>query len=82
MEEGVNVLSFYCLYSSGSASMPSRTACGWCPALNRCSDGMDRNRQDWLTNNCDKNNISEPDTCHASSQVGQACHLQPYGRDV
>jgi len=48
---------------------PSSMVCGWCPSLNRCSDGMDRNRQDWLTHNCDKNNISDLNSCHTASQI-------------
>ncbi|CAI8016171.1 Plexin domain-containing protein 1, partial [Geodia barretti] len=27
--------------------------CGWCDELQRCSDGIDRYRQDWLTAGCD-----------------------------
>ncbi|XP_041830335.1 plexin domain-containing protein 1-like [Melanotaenia boesemani] len=26
--------------------------CGWCNTLQRCSDGIDRHRQDWLDYNC------------------------------
>ncbi|KAM6898902.1 plexin domain-containing protein 1-like isoform 1-T1 [Lycodopsis pacificus] len=28
------------------------TNCGWCNTLQRCSDGIDRHRQDWLDYNC------------------------------
>ncbi len=28
--------------------------CVWCPLAERCSDGMDRHRQDWLIKGCDK----------------------------
>ncbi|OXA58296.1 plexin domain-containing protein 1 [Folsomia candida] len=31
--------------------------CAWCPKLNRCSSGWDRQRQDWMLNNCDKENV-------------------------
>jgi len=67
------------LARSGSEGTTSRNACGWCPALNRCSDGMDRNRQDWLHNNCDKNNISEPESCQAGSQIFPTPESQAQG---
>ncbi|XP_047464742.1 plexin domain-containing protein 1-like isoform X2 [Mugil cephalus] len=28
------------------------TGCGWCNTLQRCSDGIDRHRQEWLDYNC------------------------------
>lgn len=28
--------------------------CHWCDAVKRCSNGYDRKRQEWLTNQCDK----------------------------
>uniref|UniRef100_A0A3Q2CL22 Plexin domain containing 1 n=1 Tax=Cyprinodon variegatus TaxID=28743 RepID=A0A3Q2CL22_CYPVA len=28
------------------------TGCGWCNTLQRCSDGVDRHRQEWLDYNC------------------------------
>jgi len=37
--------------------------CRWCPNLNRCSDGTDRNRQDWLKNKCDSFNVSSVNFC-------------------
>lgn len=39
--------------------------CAWCPKLNRCSSGMDRNRQEWLINGCEKDdvNIQHPAKC-------------------
>ena len=40
-----------------------RLGCRWCPALNRCSDGTDRNRQDWLKNKCDTFNVSKSEYC-------------------
>lgn len=50
-------------------SGPHSINCGWCPILQKCSDGMDRNRQDWLTNNCDKKKISDLDACSATTPV-------------
>ncbi|RWS23521.1 Plexin domain-containing protein 2-like protein [Leptotrombidium deliense] len=29
-------------------------ACKWCESVKRCSDGFDRNREQWLNSNCDK----------------------------
>ena len=26
--------------------------CKWCDTIQRCSDGIDRHRKDWLNNNC------------------------------
>ena len=37
--------------------------CQWCPLLQRCSDGVDRERQLWLKHNCDSNNIVEVAKC-------------------
>lgn len=37
--------------------------CHWCPKLKRCSDGMDRARQKWLTNNCDKYKLDKIQQC-------------------
>lgn len=37
--------------------------CHWCPQLKRCSDGMDRARQKWLTNNCDKYKLDKIQHC-------------------
>ncbi|XP_054156544.1 plexin domain-containing protein 2-like [Oppia nitens] len=27
--------------------------CGWCDSINRCSDGYDRHRQEWIVKNCE-----------------------------
>lgn len=43
--------------------------CRWCPELGRCSDGTDRNRQDWLKKKCDSHNISRADMCPAPGQT-------------
>ncbi|XP_020292804.1 plexin domain-containing protein 2 isoform X2 [Pseudomyrmex gracilis] len=37
--------------------------CKWCPALNQCSTGTSRQRQDWVMKRCDAQNIKEPDNC-------------------
>lgn len=33
---------------------PANLECTWCPAVKRCSNGFDRKRQEWLSNNCEK----------------------------
>lgn len=43
--------------------------CRWCAELGRCSDGTDRNRQDWLKKKCDSHNISQVDMCPAPGQT-------------
>jgi len=47
--------------------------CKWCPSLQRCSDGVDRDRQLWLKHNCDNNNIMEEAKC------GMGGHISNYG---
>ncbi|XP_050315291.1 plexin domain-containing protein 2 [Anthonomus grandis grandis] len=37
--------------------------CSWCPSLNQCSTGTDRNRQLWLDKNCPLRNVSSPEHC-------------------
>lgn len=49
---------------------PSSLDCIWCPAVKRCSNGFDRKRQDWITNNCDK--ILKSDCSKTESNVQQA----------
>lgn len=44
--------------------------CSWCPALNKCSTGSDRKRQDWIESGCEKIQISEPLACPANGTKG------------
>ncbi|XP_026463115.1 plexin domain-containing protein 2 [Ctenocephalides felis] len=39
--------------------------CSWCEATNRCSSGLDRYRQEWLSKGCNINNVSKNDQCPA-----------------
>ena len=39
--------------------------CQWCPKVNRCSNGMDRKRQDWLLANCDSYNAKTMEQCNS-----------------
>lgn len=50
-------------YDDENSSTTHRLDCRWCSELNRCSDGTDRNRQDWLKNKCDSHNISKIGYC-------------------
>ena len=38
-------------------------SCTWCPDVHRCSDGADRLREHWDTNECGIKNISTIDQC-------------------
>lgn len=40
--------------------------CTWCPGLNRCSSGMDRNRQGWLSRGCERKKVQEEYACAAA----------------
>ena len=37
-----------------ATSCNSSFTCGWCPSLGLCSDGYDRQRQNWYNANCDE----------------------------
>ncbi|CAG7726554.1 unnamed protein product, partial [Allacma fusca] len=37
--------------------------CVWCISAGRCSDGTDRNRQDWITKGCLVDNVTLADQC-------------------
>ena len=41
--------------------------CRWCDSVQRCSDGFDRHRQDWLLKKCDSESHSKdtPNRCKA-----------------
>ncbi|XP_076253923.1 plexin domain containing lethal (1) G0289 [Rhynchophorus ferrugineus] len=46
-----------------SCVMAEDLECQWCPSLNQCSAGKDRNRQDWIDKGCDLRNISQEAKC-------------------
>ena len=48
-------------------SCNSTFTCGWCHSLNLCSDGYDRQRQEWYDNNCDDDAVIYCQTPQASS---------------
>ncbi|CAB3226399.1 unnamed protein product [Arctia plantaginis] len=39
--------------------------CTWCPQIQKCSSGTDRNKQDWLLRKCEKNTIVNVTGCVA-----------------
>jgi hypothetical protein len=43
--------------------------CVWCPMAERCSDGTDRDRQDWLIKKCQTQNAKNPVECHISANT-------------
>ncbi|KAJ8687503.1 hypothetical protein QAD02_023297 [Eretmocerus hayati] len=43
--------------------------CKWCSALQQCSTGTFRFRQEWLLKNCDKDNVREVQKCPARSLI-------------
>ncbi|KAH1013620.1 hypothetical protein HUJ04_002592 [Dendroctonus ponderosae] len=55
--------------------------CTWCPGLQQCSTGLDRNRQFWLDKDCENKNVSSVDSCSLiekskPSQIEPAKHLE------
>lgn len=40
---------------SSCLSSGEKLACNWCEAVKRCSDGIDRMRQNWVQNGCVEN---------------------------
>ncbi|XP_073973421.1 plexin domain containing lethal (1) G0289 isoform X2 [Rhodnius prolixus] len=41
--------------------------CKWCAAINRCSSGYDRHRQDWLVHSCEHTAINVTSDCTAGN---------------
>jgi hypothetical protein len=59
-----------------NVSATSDFECGWCPALSRCSDGIDRRRQEWLRANC--HNDADLSFCEDNSEeVTSTTQSQP-----
>ncbi|KAH9630180.1 hypothetical protein HF086_000740 [Spodoptera exigua] len=40
--------------------------CTWCPQIQKCSSGTDRNKQDWLLRKCEKTTIVNATSCAAT----------------
>lgn len=61
-----------CLATTVTEANGEDQECMWCDSARLCSDGYDRNKQNWLKNNCDKtrNNIKgSPETCDTAASV-------------
>lgn len=78
-----------CTSCLATSSNKAELECRWCPVpgqsqgqlLGRCSDGTDRNRQDWLKRKCDVHNVSLASVCPLPGQVyptHQEQDLYPY----
>ncbi|XP_076856268.1 plexin domain-containing protein 1 isoform X2 [Brachyhypopomus gauderio] len=52
------------------------SGCGWCNVLQRCSDGIDRHRQEWLDYSCSEE--AKEGTCEAYAQGGADSSISPY----
>ncbi|XP_022099934.1 plexin domain-containing protein 2-like [Acanthaster planci] len=44
--------------------------CGWCSALNTCSSGFDRNRQEWIDAGCDQEKHTDVAHCPTGISAG------------
>ncbi|XP_030610901.1 plexin domain-containing protein 1-like isoform X2 [Archocentrus centrarchus] len=56
------------------------TSCGWCNTLQRCSDGIDRHRQEWLDYNCPeeaKGTCEDYNTVLPEASVSSFNHSSP-----
>ncbi|XP_036428857.1 plexin domain-containing protein 1 isoform X1 [Colossoma macropomum] len=52
------------------------SGCGWCNVLQRCSDGIDRHRQEWLDFSCSEE--AKEGTCEDYTQGGADSSISPY----
>ncbi|CAG2065727.1 unnamed protein product [Timema podura] len=50
----------------------SHYTCYWCPHANRCSNGLDRLRQDWLTRGCDTSALDTSEQCPAIEEINKS----------
>ncbi|XP_026887733.2 plexin domain-containing protein 1 isoform X2 [Electrophorus electricus] len=52
------------------------SGCGWCNVLQRCSDGIDRHRQEWLDYSCSEE--AKEGTCEDYAHEGAESSISPY----
>ncbi|XP_030631634.1 plexin domain-containing protein 1 [Chanos chanos] len=52
------------------------SGCGWCNTLQRCSDGIDRHRQEWLDYGCSEE--AKEGTCEDYSQGSPDSSISPF----
>ncbi|RXG69296.1 hypothetical protein Avbf_04291 [Armadillidium vulgare] len=53
----------YLIFQCSKAQRNLISDCRWCPQVNRCSDGYDRHRQDWLEGHCESISIMNSSVC-------------------
>ncbi|TSK14612.1 Plexin domain-containing protein 1 [Bagarius yarrelli] len=56
------------------------SGCGWCNILQRCSDGIDRHRQEWLEFSCSEE--AKEGTCDDYIQGGADSSISPFSSPV
>ncbi|MCJ8738389.1 hypothetical protein PDJAM_G00035400 [Pangasius djambal] len=56
------------------------TGCGWCNILQRCSDGIDRHRQEWIEFSCSEE--AKESTCEDYNQGGSDSSMSPFSSPV
>lgn len=49
--------------------------CSWCSAMNKCSQGYDRHRQNWLSYDCDKTGLKNVSLCHNSDSSNSNSYI-------
>ncbi|XP_010902663.1 plexin domain-containing protein 1 isoform X2 [Esox lucius] len=54
--------------------------CGWCNTLQRCSDGIDRHRQEWLDYNCPEE--AKESICESYTQGLPEGSVDPFNRSA
>ncbi|XP_063852659.1 LOW QUALITY PROTEIN: plexin domain-containing protein 1-like [Scylla paramamosain] len=55
--------------------------CHWCDSISRCSNGLDRNRQEWLLNNCEARRTDDVSSCPPPSAQPDPSP-ETFGRDA
>jgi hypothetical protein len=58
-------LSFTTCTDCLQARETNNLQCSWCPSLRRCSSGLDRRRQEWITHGCNRSLIQDIKGCAA-----------------
>ena len=70
-----NCISAQTCLECSEVSKTTSFDCGWCPVLMRCSDGLDRHRQEWINRDCHEEAdlsacISTTSASFTSGQIG------------
>lgn len=59
--------------------------CQWCDSIGRCSNGLDRNRQEWLLNSCETHHTQLAESCPPAppgSPQGEDSYPETFGGDA